>query len=342
MGKKEPHKSEEESLNLSSDNPSSDDALEDEVNLTKSHHRTHNQHYHHHHHHHHFESQSGLKLAFFLNLAFAIIEIIGGILTNSVAIISDAVHDLGDASAIGLAWFLEGKSQKESNQKYTYGYSRLNTIGALVTCLILLIGSIFILQEAIPRLFMPEEVDGIGMIWLAVLGVAINGFAMVKLLKQAGDSVNRKAIALHLMEDVLGWVAVLVGSIIIYFTDWFIIDPILSIGVSLFILYNVFKMLKEIYYVLLQTAPSDLDYKKLLQNINDVAGVESVHDLHVWTLDSNYYVLTAHLVVSESTSPQELNEIKTNSQQIIKSYGIKHATLELELPDEDCEHKDCI
>ena len=179
--------------------------MEKKVSKTHSH-----SHSHAHHHDHHGDVKN-IKVAFFLNFGFAIIEIIGGFLTNSVAILSDAVHDLGDSLSLGLAWYFQKYSRKKSDSTYTYGYRRFSLVGALANSLVLIVGSILILTEAIPRIFNPQQAHPQGMMMLAVLGIAVNGVAMLRLRR--GKSLNEKVVSLHLMEDVLGWIAVLVGAI---------------------------------------------------------------------------------------------------------------------------------
>jgi cobalt-zinc-cadmium efflux system protein len=294
------------------------------------------------HHHHHHHSGKGIKTAFFLNLSFSIIEIIGGVLTNSVAILSDAVHDLGDAAAIGLAWIFENYSQKGSNKSYTYGYGRLSIVSALITSVILLSGSIFIIVEAVPRLINPESVQVEGMVLMAILGVIVNGAAVLNLKKNESSSLNQKAILLHLMEDVLGWVAVLAGSIIMYFTEWQIIDPILSLGISVYILFNVYKMLKSIFKVFLQATPDNINISDLENKLKNLPDINSVHDLHIWTLDNEYHILTLHLVVVEEVTIDQIEKIKQDARDILSKEGIKHATIEIETTSENCEHEDCV
>ena len=188
----------------------------------------------HHHGHHHQHDTKNISTAFFLNLAFTIIEIIGGLMTNSVAIMSDALHDLGDSLSLGLAWYFQKVAKKGRDKTFSYGYKRFSVLGAMINAIVLVVGSVFILQETIPRLWQPETPNVQGMFWLAILGIVVNGAAVLKL--QKGTSLNEKVISLHLLEDVLGWAAVLVGSVLMYFFDLPIIDPLLSIGIAIFIL----------------------------------------------------------------------------------------------------------
>jgi cobalt-zinc-cadmium efflux system protein len=290
-----------------------------------------------HHHHHHDHASGNLKVAFFLNLLFTVIEIVGGILTNSLAILSDALHDLGDSLSLGLAWYFQNISKKGRDQKFSYGYKRFSLLGAIINSVVLVVGSIFIIQAAIPRMIHPEESNAKGMILLGILGVIINGAAVLRLKK--GESHNEKVVALHLLEDVLGWIAVLIGSIVIYFTDWFIIDPILSLGIALFILFNVYKNIKSSLKIVLQAIPEDVDVAKIEAAIQQVIGVISFHDLHIWSLDGQRNVLTVHVVLAESLRSQ--HEVKVDISAAMHELGIDHCTIETEIDGEDCVLKDC-
>lgn len=294
---------------------------------------------HHHHHHDSPGSGSALGLAFFLNFIFALIEFVGGYLTNSVAILSDAVHDLGDSVALALTWYFEKVSFKQRDARYTYGYRRFSVLAALISSVVLLVGSTLILKEAIPRLWQAPEVFTPGMMGLACLGILVNGLAFFRLHPQS--SPGEKAVRLHLLEDVLGWVAVLLGSVIIYFTHWFWIDPLLSIGVACFILWNVVKNLHSFSRIILQAVPDEVDLQGLTLALKQVEGVQSVHDFHLWTMDSNRHVLSLHIVVSNQTLMSEVLTIKQQAKQLIREYGIEHDTLELELVDENCSLETC-
>ncbi|MFT5954319.1 MAG: cobalt-zinc-cadmium efflux system protein, partial [Cyclobacteriaceae bacterium] len=193
-------------------------------------------------HNHAHDSAKNLKAAFFLNLLFACIELAGGLYTNSVAILSDALHDIGDSLGLGVAWYFDKIAKKKRNKTYSFGYKRFTVIGALINTVVLTIGSIFIISEAIPRLLNPVMPDAQGMIILSIGGLAVNGFAAFRL--SHGHSMNEKVAYLHLLEDVLGWAATLAVAITLHFHAIPILDPLLSIVISIFILYNVFKNIK--------------------------------------------------------------------------------------------------
>lgn len=256
-------------------------------------------HHHGHHHHHHGDRKGNILFAAILNFTFVIIEIIGGILTNSVAILSDALHDLGDSIALFSAYIAEKQAERSPDKKRTFGYARISVFSALFSAVILITGSIFILTEAIQRLFSPEPVHATGMILLAVFGVGVNLVAFFRLSK--GMSANEKVLSWHLLEDVIGWAAVLVGATIIYFTDFYIIDPLLTVGYTLFILWGVWGGLKNVMNILMQGTPAEVDIEKNKQEILSVNEVQSVHDIHVWSLDGEHNVLTCHVVLKNCT-----------------------------------------
>ncbi|MFC3414927.1 cation diffusion facilitator family transporter [Algoriphagus hitonicola] len=283
---------------------------------------------------HHHHTSGNLKLAFFLNLGFTVIEFIGGILVNSVAILSDAVHDLGDSVSLGLAWYLDQKSHQKANKIFTFGYGRFSLLGALINALILILGSFFVLSEALNRLFNPEPSNATGMILLALLGVLVNGFAAWKV--SHGKSQNEKVISWHLLEDVLGWVTVLIGAIILYFYDIPWLDPALSIAITLFILWNVFKNLKETMLIFLQGSPKGISVAQIEQKLLLHPKVNSIHHVHTWSLDGENHVFTAHICLKEIDNLEELRKSKISIQQLLKSYSFIHFTIEWELPGDNC------
>lgn len=274
-------------------------------------------------------------MAFFLNLGSCIIELIGGLITNSIAILSDALHDFGDSVALGLAWVFQKKSEKKPTEQYTYGYKRFSLLSAIINSIILVAGSAFVLYESIKRIMEPAETNAKGMLLLAVLGVLVNGFAILRLRK--GGSVNERVVSLHLLEDVLGWVAVLIGSIVMIFFDVPILDPILSVAIACFILFNVYRNLKTIFQVILQGKPEDIDTHQVEQQLLSIPGVGAIHDLHIWTMDSDYNILTVHLVLKENKGLEAQQQVRAQAHQLLKDSGIQHATIEIEYAGENCE-----
>jgi len=285
--------------------------------------------------HNHIDSSSNrIGWAFFLNLGFTIIEFIGGVLTNSTAIMADAVHDLGDSLSIGLAWLLNRLSHKKSDKQFSYGYRRFSLLGALINALILIAGSIWVLSEAIPRLKDPQMPVTEGMFVLAIFGVLVNGFAAYKL--SHGTTLNERILNWHLLEDVLGWVAVLLVSIVLMFVEWPILDPILSIAFTLFILFNVAKNLLSTLGLFLQASPDAKIRLEILERLNKIEQIDGVHHLHFWSLDGEHHVLTAHLMLNQSFETKELIKIKKDVAKILSDYELEHTTIEFEFPDESC------
>ncbi|PQJ81672.1 cation diffusion facilitator family transporter [Polaribacter glomeratus] len=298
-------------------------------------------HNHYHHHHHHNSSTENIRAAFFLNVFFTIIEFIGGFYTNSLAIMSDAVHDLGDSLSLGMAWYLQKIATKKATKNYSYGFKRFSLLGAIINSVVLLIGSIFIIKEAIPRLINPENADAKGMMWFAILGIIVNGAAVLKL--QKGTSINEKVVSLHLLEDVLGWFAVLIASVVMQFWDVPILDPILSIGIAIFILFNVFKNGKESIQIILQSVPTGVSIDKIKLKLLENKEIKSIHDCHLWSMDGDYNVFTSHLVVHDkSISLEKTAQIKSQVRKVLNdNFHLEHITLEIEV-SEDCIYIDCV
>tara|TARA_R110002072_G_scaffold7773_4_gene41518 strand:- start:14360 stop:15244 length:885 start_codon:yes stop_codon:yes gene_type:complete len=280
------------------------------------------------------DSSSRIGWAFFLNVGFTIIEFIGGWLTNSTAIMADAVHDLGDSLSIGLAWLLNKTADKHPNDTYSYGYQRFSLLGALINGVVLVSGSIWVMSEALPRLVSPEMPDAQGMILLSIFGVAVNGFAAYKL--SAGKTLNERILNWHLLEDVLGWVAVLIVAIVLLFVEVPILDPILSIGFTLFILFNVTKNLTETIKIFLQATPNETTRTKIVDDLSSLKLVNNVHHVHLWSLDGDNHVLTAHLVLDNSVDQSTQTSIKNEIATLLLPYKLSHTTIELEFPDEFC------
>ena len=304
-----------------------------DLNCNRSHSCSHS--HHHHHHHHHGGAMKRIRLAFFLNLAFAIIEIIGGIATNSMAVLSDATHDFGDALALGFAWYFEAFSEKKGDQKYSYGFRRFSTFSAVITGATLLIGSLIIIVQAVPRLLRPEQPKVEGMIALAIMGLVVNGWAAYRLSK--GTSLNEKVITWHLIEDVLGWALVLVSAVVMSFWNMPILDSALAILLALWVVWNVFKNLREAMRVFLQAVPSHLILSDVVLSVQNLSQVVGVHHCHLWSIDGEHHIFTAHVVVRSSVSPGELIRLKALiKRNLQEQFGITEAVLEVEAEDEAC------
>ena len=294
----------------------------------------------HNHLHGHHHGSSNIKFAFFLNLSFTILEIFGGLWTNSMAILSDALHDLGDSISLGLSWFLEGYSHKEADEQFTFGYSRFSLLGALINSIVLIVGSIIILSEAVPRILNPQSVDAAGMLIFSIIGIFFNGLAVYRLSK--GDSLNEKVVSLHLLEDVLGWTAVFIVSIILMFKNIPILDPILSVSLTIYVLYNVYKNLKEVLNLFLQGVPADIEIEEIREIISDDPRVLDVHHIHVWSLKGERVFLSAHITVADNSEREDIIEAKSDIKNKLKQEGVEHVTLEFEFENEFCSDGECV
>ncbi len=278
--------------------------------------------------------QKNIFIAFILNMSFSVFEFLGGMFTGSVAIISDAVHDMGDAVSIGFSFFLEKKSRKQPDDKYTYGYLRYSVVGGLITTVILLVGSIGVIYNAVSRILEPQDINYNGMIIFAVIGAFIN--LLAAFLTRDGDSVNQKAVNLHMLEDVLGWIVVLLGAVVMRFTDFKLIDPLMSIGVGVFIMVNAYKNLKDILVVFLEKTPDSVDIAEIKDHLLGIDGVLGVHHIHVRSIDGINTYATMHIVAKGDN-----HRIKELVRQELKEHGICHATLELEDENEHCQEEHC-
>ena len=280
------------------------------------------------------KTEKNILIAFVLNLVFSIFEFVGGTITGSVAIISDSIHDIGDAISIGASYFLERKSMKEPDDDYTYGYVRFSVMGSLITTTILCVGSVAVIYNAVIRLFKPVEIDYNGMIVFAIIGTVVNLIAAM--VTKDGDSLNQKAVNLHMLEDVLGWIVVLVAAVLMRFTDIAIIDPVISIIVSVFILINAIKNLQKIEHIFLEKTPSNIRVQKIKEHVCKIDGVLDVHHIHVWSIDGYNNYLTMHVVAKDNGA-----EIKEKIRHELLEFNIVHSTLELEKPGECCEDDHC-
>jgi cobalt-zinc-cadmium efflux system protein len=272
------------------------------------------------------KSDKKILLAFILNLLFSAFEFIGGALTGSVAIASDALHDLGDAITIGISYFLEKKSQRCANHVYTFGYMRYSVIGAFITSAVLIVGSVFIVVHAIQRLFVPMPIYSTGMLLVAAIGTVVNFIAAC--ITHKGHSANQRAVNLHMLEDVLGWVVVLIGAAVMHFTHWTWIDPVLSISVALYIAISATTHCVTVVRVLAERAPEGMDVNELHAKIAAVDTIERVIALHVWSLDESTPYAVMQIAADLPT------ETKQTVRAILKEYGIEHATIECAEPDE--------
>ena len=288
-----------------------------------------------HKHEHVHNASENIKIAFLLNLGFSILEAIGGFLTNSISIFTDSIHDFGDSISIGVSYLLEKQSNKDPNHKYTYGYLRYSLLGALITSIILLTGSVVVIYNAIPRIIHPEEINHDAMIIFAIFGVIINGYAAYR--TSHGEKHNEKAINLHMLEDVFGWIAVLIGSIFIKIYNLTIIDPILSILITIYILFHVYKYIKEVFDIFMEKVPDNININDIKKNVEEkFEMIKNIHHIHVWSLDGVNNYMTLHVELNEDINKDDLIKLKQDIKKELNKTGINHVTLEFDYFGEKC------
>jgi len=301
------------------------------------HHHDHDGHDHGHAGHHHHHAVGSIQTAFFMNAGFTILEAVGGVMTNSTAILANAVHDFGDSFALGQAWYFEKLSARTGDHRYSYGYQRFSIFGALVSAIMMLGSSFLVLVQAVPRLLHPEHPNAKGMVAFALAGVAVNALAMLRLKGQKG--MNARVIALHLLEDVLGWLSVLLVSVVLLFVSVPMLDPILAVFITLYILTGVVKNLRSLVPVFLQAVPRDISLDKVVSEIQATPHVSGVHHAHLWSLDGERTVFTAHLELDCNIAPAEHARLKAEISALVARHGIYHSTVELEYPGEVCRNE---
>ena len=280
------------------------------------------------------KTEKNILVAFILNIAFSVFELFGGLFTGSIAILSDSLHDIGDALSIGVAYLFEKKSKKKPDENYTYGYVRFSVMGSIITTIILLVGSVFVIYESVKRIINPTIINYDGMILFAIFGVIVNSLATY--FTKDGDSLNQKSVNLHMLEDVLGWIVVLIGSILMKFTNITYIDPILSIIVSTFIFVSAFKNIKLIIELFLEKTPQNVNIDEIKEHLLKIDGVKDIHHIHIRSIDGYNNFATLHAVVEEYS-----HELKNKIKEELKEHNIGHSTVEMELKDEKCDDIDC-
>lgn len=273
-------------------------------------------------------SNTNILTAFFLNAGFAILELFGGMLTNSMAIYSDALHDLGDSLSLLFSYFASKWSEKEADEKFTFGYKRYSIIAALVNGLILFGGSSYVVYEAVQRLVNPEPIESQGMVVISLVGIAVNGFAAYRLSKNAG--LNSKMIMYHLLEDLLGWIAVLIVSIVLLFKPWYILDSVLSILISAVIIRGVLINLYETGKILMQAFPDKINQEEMTRELHKLQHVDNVHFIQGWSVDDSNFNVTLHVRVSPEMKVKEIDLLRVQIQRILSERNVLFSTIQFE------------
>lgn len=281
------------------------------------------------------QPKKNIKIAFFINLIFSISEFFFGFLFNSVSIMSDAVHDLGDSISIGFAWFFQGYSEKKQDERFTFGYNRFSLLGALITGVVLISGSFFMIYRSVPRLIDPQPVNYSGMFWLSLVAIALNGYAAWILSK--GTSKNESMLNLHMLEGVLGWIGVLIVSILMNFTEAYRLDPILSILIALYILYKTVPEFFTTMKILLNGSPENVNVKSLADSIKNVPAVKDLSHFHIWSLDGEENALIVTVLI-DSSNINKAREIKEEIAELAHTSGVKnHITIEITKSKDELE-----
>ena len=265
-------------------------------------------------------------IAFFLNLSYAIVEFIAGGIFGSSAVLADSVHDLGDAIAIGISALLETISNREEDRHYTLGYKRFSLLGALVTAVILITGSILVILENIAKIFHPQSVNDEGIFWLGIIAITINVLASLVIRK--GQTKNESILSLHFLEDTLGWVAVILMAIVLRFTDWYILDPLLSLAISFFILSKALPRFWSTLKILLDAVPEGVDIQKIKTDLAELDHVASINQLNLWTMDGLEKNAIVHVCLKEM---EHMETCKESIRIFLKDCGFQNITIEVDV-----------
>ena len=271
------------------------------------------------------KTKHAVWLAFFLNLSYAIVEFIAGGVFGSSAVLADSVHDLGDAIAIGVSAFLETISNREEDSHYTLGYKRFSLLGALVTAVILMTGSVLVILENITKLFHPQPVNDEGILWLGIIAVSINVLASLVVRKR--KTKNESILSLHFLEDTLGWVAVILMAIVLRFTDWYILDPLLSLVISIFILSKAIPRFWSTLKIFLDAVPEGVDIKQVKSDLEQLDHVASINQLNLWTMDGLEKNAIVHVCLKEI---EQMEVCKESIRTLLKNYGFQNITIEVD------------
>ena len=264
-------------------------------------------------------------VAFFLNLSYAIVEFIAGGIFGSSAVLADSVHDLGDAIAIGISAFLETISNREEDRQYTLGYKRFSLLGAMVTAVILITGSILVILENIAKIFHPQPVNDEGIFWLGIIAITINVLASLVIRK--GQTKNESILSLHFLEDTLGWVAVILMAIVLRFTDWYILDPLLSLVISFFILSKALPRFWRTLKIFLDAVPEGVDIQKIKTDLAELDHVASINQLNLWTMDGLEKNAIVHVCLKEM---EHMETCKESIRIFLKDCGFQNITIEVD------------
>ncbi|OGC55636.1 hypothetical protein A2797_01050 [candidate division WWE3 bacterium RIFCSPHIGHO2_01_FULL_48_15] len=270
-------------------------------------------------------SSRNVKIATFLNIGFTIVELIGGALTNSLAILTDGLHDLGDSLVLISSWTIEDASHRKPDWERTFGYRRLSLLAAFLNAVILLGGSVVIMVQVVGRLIDPQPVNALGTVWLAIIGISAN--AVGSFLLGRGKGLNEKVLSWHLLEDVLGWVGILIAGIAMHFTGFYRLDPLITIGFTIFVLWGVWRNSRKLINVFLEGAQSEKPLPIIVKEIESIKGVKDVYDVHLWSLDGGRNLFSMKALIDKNKNHEIIHKAV---KKILSKYYIDHSTIELE------------
>jgi len=274
-------------------------------------------------------------VAFFLNLTYAIVEFIAGGIFGSSAVLADSVHDLGDAIAIGISAFLETISNREEDNQYTLGYKRFSLLGALVTAIILMTGSVLVILENVTKILNPQPVNDEGILWLGIIAITIN--VLASLVVGKGKTKNESILSLHFLEDTLGWLAVILMAIVLRFTNWYILDPLLSLVISFFILSKALPRFWSTLKIFLDAVPEGLDIEQVKNGLERLDNVASLNQLNLWTMDGLEKNAIVHLCLEDW---EQMTETKNQVRQLLEERGVQNITIEVDTSQSNhAQHK---
>lgn len=277
-----------------------------------------------------------MVLAFLLNLGFSVFELVGGLWIGSNAILSDAIHDFGDAMSLGLALFLEKKSKTPKTDQFSYGFRRLSLLSALITGGVILMGSLTVIVKTLWEWSDPHVPNSQSLMGMAVIGVLVNGLAAYKMMS-SGQGMNQKMMTWHLLEDLLGWVVVLVGGVILHFTQWKYLDSVLALLLSLFVMYNVLKATISALRLFLQGTPEALDLEKIKKDLVAGLPISDLHDFHLWSLDGEHHIGSFHILLQPGVDSAQVLQVKETLRQRLSQLGSIHVTIETEFSGDPCQ-----
>ena len=298
-------------------------------------------HNHHQHNHRHTVEGKKLLITVFLNLAITLAEFIGGIFSNSLALISDAFHNLSDTVAILITYITERISKKASDEKHTFGYKRIQILAALFNAVTLIAISVFLIFEAWERFNNPQPIKSVLMMTVAIIGLLANLLSVLLLKSHQKENINIKSAYLHLIGDTLSSVAVIIGGILIYFYEMYWIDPLITVLISIYIIKETYVILYDTYKILMQQTPSDIELEDIIASVSSLKEVSGIHHIHIWNLTDREVHFEGHIDLCEDLKVSDSQIVVDKIQRILKKkFEIDHITLQLEY--DRCDNKDII